>query len=57
MRSLEFKPAALKPLIFIYRDLQEMIGQQPHKLPSVFSFFQPDFKPAGKQNAVLVLLF
>lgn len=48
MRSLEFKPAAQTPLVFIYSDLQDMIGQQPHMLPSVFSFFNPAFQPAGK---------
>jgi hypothetical protein len=48
MRSLEFEAADDFPLVRFKRDLQHFIGQEPHQLPSVFSFFKPEFQPAGK---------
>jgi hypothetical protein len=29
-------------------DLLGLIGQQSHKLPNVFSFFKPEYQPAGQ---------
>jgi len=55
MRSLEFEAADHSPLVKIERDMQTFIGQEPHKLPSVFSFFKPEFQPGGSiANAGLV---
>jgi hypothetical protein len=48
MRSLEFEAADDFPLVRFKRDLQDFIGQEPYQLPSVFSFFKPKFRPAGK---------
>ena len=47
MRSLEF---ALKPdnhFIKLRPELDDLIGQAPHEIPTVFSFFLPEYKPAG----------
>lgn len=56
MRSLEFEATADSPLIRAGRDLQSAIGQEPHKYPSVFSFFKPEFQPAGKNKLYLCTL-
>lgn len=48
MRSLEFSPNSQDPLVFFGVNLQEIIGQQPYEMPSVFSFFLPEHQPAGK---------
>ena len=48
MRSLDFQAAATSPLVRISMDLQELIGQEPHQMESVFSYFKPEFQPAGK---------
>ena len=48
MRSLEFE---LKPEYYFvdmgYK-LGDLIGQAPHELPTVFSFFLPEYKPSGE---------
>eukprot|EP00934_Nitzschia_sp_Nitz4_P004476 Nitzschia sp. Nitz4//scaffold371_size14297//6040//11866//NITZ4_008941-RA/size14297-augustus-gene-0.3-mRNA-1//-1//CDS//3329549584//4466//frame0 len=46
MRSLEFRSQEFVPRISA--DLQHLIGQQAHKLPHVFSFFKPEYQPAGR---------
>eukprot|EP00536_Pseudo-nitzschia_multiseries_P010764 jgi/Psemu1/204058/e_gw1.338.42.1 len=48
LRSLEFKAAKNHPLLTVESDLQGLIGQQSHKLPSVFSFFNSEYQPAGR---------
>lgn len=48
MRSLNFTSAQLTPMLYIYQNTQDTIGQQPHGLQSVFSFFKPQYQPAGK---------
>ena len=48
MRSLEYQADPDRPFVLFERDLQELLGQQPHELPNVFSFFKPEYKPAGK---------
>ena len=47
MRSLEFASFPDFPYIRFKDDLQGLIGQEPHQLPSVFSFFRPEYKPEG----------
>lgn len=47
MRSLEYKGAVDMPLIRFWKDLQDEFGEEWHKLPSVFSFFLPEFQPSG----------
>lgn len=48
LRSLEFEADLDDPYIRLGVDLQDKIGQQAHKLPSVFSFFLPEHIPSGK---------
>lgn len=48
LRSLEFEAQPSYPYIRLGMDLQDSIGQQCHKLPSVFSFFLPEHVPSGK---------
>ena len=47
MRSLEFKSNKRYPFLNLGQNLLDSIGQEPHKLPNVFSFFKPEYKPAG----------
>jgi hypothetical protein len=51
MRSLEYKNVPQAPFIHFDKDLQDMIGQEVHKSPSVFSFFKPEFQPSGRINS------
>jgi cullin-associated NEDD8-dissociated protein 1 len=46
MRAMEFEKRDVAPEIKLM-DLQERIGQMPHSVPNVFSFFLPDFSPKG----------
>lgn len=48
MRSLEFQTSAASPFIATDLDLQEAIGQEAHRAPSVFSFFRPEYRPSGR---------
>ena len=48
MRSLEFVPSPEDMFVLFGVNLQEAVGQQPYEMPSVFSFFLPEHKPAGK---------
>lgn len=48
MRSLEYEPTERYPYARIDANLQEAIGQESHRLPSVFSFFRPEYSAAGK---------
>ena len=50
MRSMEFRPTAGADEIELV-GLQRHIGQSPFESPSVFSFFQPEFAPAGPVDA------
>ena len=55
IRSLDYAPTISQQLLGTKRDLQDFIGQEPHKLPNVFSFFKPEFQPVGAiQRAGLV---
>eukprot|EP00536_Pseudo-nitzschia_multiseries_P015007 jgi/Psemu1/246522/estExt_Genewise1.C_8030013 len=46
-RSLDFAPDANYPLPRFHFLLHERIGQAPHKIPNVFSFFEPQYSPPG----------
>jgi hypothetical protein len=48
LRSLEFETNFNDPYIRLGVNMQDSIGQQCHKLPSVFSFFLPEHVPSGK---------
>ena len=55
MRSLEYTPDADNPIPRFQTDLQERLGQEAYGMPSVFSFFTPQFSPTGPvQSAGLV---
>jgi len=49
MRSMEIQPDKTKQLIEFSSDisLREMIGQEAYEIQTVFSYFLPDFEPAG----------
>lgn len=53
MRSLEFVPSPEDMFVLFGVNLQEAVGQQPYEMPSVFSFFLPEHKPAGKFNYII----
>lgn len=48
LRSMEFKASDDVPLIRVAGELQDRIGQAPYGLPSVFSFFLPEYQNSGK---------
>lgn len=48
LRSLSFIADEDRPLISFGADLQDLIGQEPHKLPDVFSYFLPEYLAQGK---------
>jgi len=50
MRSLEFQNVPQAPFTRFERDIQDSIGQEVHKTPSVFSFFRPEYRPSGRIN-------
>ena len=47
MRSLEFQLEPDDFFIPLRRDLFDLIGQAPHEMPTVFSFFLPEHQPQG----------
>jgi uncharacterized protein (DUF1501 family) len=47
LRSLAFQPDVDKPFVEFGSNLQDIVGQQPYEMPSVFSFFLPEHQPAG----------
>lgn len=47
MRSLEVQVSPKAPFVSFGEDLQDTIGQEAHRLPNVFSFFRPEYTPAG----------
>lgn len=48
MKSLEYARAHDDPFATFSAEMFTMIGQQPYSIPSVFSFFLPEFQPRGK---------
>ncbi|CAB9519484.1 Protein of unknown function (DUF1800) [Seminavis robusta] len=47
MRALKFTLNAPFPWVEMSGSLGEILGQMAHQLPSVFSFFLPEYQPAG----------
>ena len=47
MRSLEFRPKADVVYVDLVNQMIDLIGEEPHNLPDVFSFFLPEFQPKG----------
>jgi len=50
MRSMEFKPNPKRPEVLLLGAVQK-IGQMAYKIPSVFSFFHPEYAPQGPVSA------
>lgn len=53
MRALEYTRANDSPELRLY-DLQGKIGQEPHQMPNVFSYFQPDYAAPGHIKAASI---
>ena len=47
MRSMEYKAIDDSPLIEFHEDTINRIGEMAHDIQSVFSFFLPNYQPAG----------
>ena len=47
MRAMKFETRDTVPEVAL-ANLQNSIGQMSHSAPNVFSFFLPDFAPAGQ---------
>lgn len=47
MKSLEFELKPDRDFVKMAGNLYELIGQAPHELPDVFSFFLPEHQPQG----------
>ena len=47
MRSLEFRLKEDEPFLELNWNLKNQIGQVAHRIPTVFSFFLPEYQPAG----------
>lgn len=47
-KSLAYKGDDDRPFVEFRKDLRDTIGEEPHKLPSVFSFFLPEYESSGK---------
>lgn len=50
MRNLEFKSNAIHPNIQLI-NMERIIGQMAYELPTVFSFFLPEYEPDGPISA------
>jgi uncharacterized protein (DUF1501 family) len=53
-RSLEFGADDNNPLPRFSTSIQDLIGQEPHKIPNVFSYFKPQFAPPAMSSAGIV---
>jgi hypothetical protein len=47
MRAMEYQKSVNVTAVTL-EGLEDIIGQEVHKAPSVFSFFSPEFSPSGK---------
>ena len=54
MKSLEFRAKSEKKYADLVNNLFDLIGEEPHHLPDVFSFFLPEFRPKGKSPILRV---
>jgi len=51
MRSSEYKTNPDSPFVRFSGDLLDRIGEEPHRPPSIFSFFGPDYVASGRARA------
>lgn len=47
-KSLTYLADDDRPFVDFFANLQDMLGQEPHQIPSVFSYFLPEYKSAGE---------
>merc|ERR1711959_817258 len=55
MRALDYETDPDNPIPRFRRDVLEKIGEEPHKLPTVFSFFKPEYISPGRARAANML--
>ena len=48
MRASEYKTDSDNPFVRFNADLIDTIGEEPHNIPTVFSFFGPTYVSPGK---------
>ena len=51
MRALDYETDQDNPIPRFGNDILEKIGEEPHKLPTVFSFFKPEYVGPGKKGS------
>jgi len=51
MRASEYKSDPDNPILRFFGEIIDAIGEEPHKMPSVFSFFGPDYISPGRARA------
>ena len=56
MRSLEFVPSQIRKFIGFRPDMQTLIGQGSYGIPSVFSYFLPEFTSSGSRASAAGLV-
>ena len=54
MRASEYKSDRDNPIIRFRGEIFDNIGEEPHKMPSVFSFFEPSYVAPGKRFDILL---
>lgn len=55
MRALDYETDPDNPIPRFKKDILEKIGEEPHKLPTVFSFFKPEYIAPGRARAANML--
>jgi hypothetical protein len=53
MRASEYRNDPDNPIIRFRGEIFDAIGEEPHRMPSVFSFFEPNYVPPGKRFDML----
>jgi hypothetical protein len=55
MRALEYETDVDNPLPRFFSDIEGSIGEEPHAMQTVFSFFQPEYIASGRSRAAGML--
>lgn len=55
MRSMEYEAVQDSPFIEFHQDTVNRIGQMAYDIPSVFSFYLPNYEPAGPISAAALV--
>lgn len=51
MRASEYTSDPDNPMVRFFGDIVDSIGEEPHKIPSVFSFFGPNYVAPGRARS------